>query len=101
MEIAKKLLKRGTIIRTFDPAALEMAKVMLNGRGITYCKDSYEVARGASALGLATECNQSRMLDMKRIKGLLKKPILIDLRNVYELNYIKKFGFSYTSVGRI
>jgi len=47
-----------------------MAKMMLNGKGITYCKDSYEVAKGASALVLATEWNQFRMLDMKRIKEL-------------------------------
>jgi UDPglucose 6-dehydrogenase len=57
IENIKILLKRGSKIRTFDPVALEMAKMMLNGKGITYCKDSYEVAKGASALFLATEWN--------------------------------------------
>jgi UDPglucose 6-dehydrogenase len=100
IEIAKALIKRGSKIRAYDPEALGTAKAIFNSGKVTYCKDAYEVAKGANALVIATEWNQFRMLDMKRIKKLLKEPILIDLRNVYEPSYIKKLGFLYTSVGR-
>jgi len=100
IEIAKTLIRRGAKIRTYDPEALETAKVIFNSSKVIYCKDAYEVAKGSNALVIATEWNQFRMLDMKRIKRLLKKPILIDLRNIYDPSYVKKLGFSYTSVGR-
>lgn len=100
IEMAKILIKRGSKIRTYDPEALETAKAIFNSSKVTYCKDAYEVAKGSNALVIATEWNQFRMLDMKRIKRLLKEPILIDLRNVYDPSYVKKLGFSYTSVGR-
>ena len=100
IEIAKILVKGGSRIRTFDPEALGTAKAVFNSGKVTYCKDAYEVAKGSNALVIATEWNQFRMLDMKKIKRLLKEPILIDLRNVYEPDYVKKLGFSYTSVGR-
>jgi UDPglucose 6-dehydrogenase len=100
IEMTKMLIRRGSKIRTYDPEALETAKAIFNSSKVTYCKDAYEVAKGSNALVIATEWNQFRMLDMKRIKKLLKEPILIDLRNVYEPSYVKKLGFSYTSVGR-
>ena len=100
IEIAKTLIRRGAKIRTYDPEALETAKAIFNSSKVTYCKDAYEVAKGSNALVIATEWNQFRMLDMKRIKRLLKKPVLIDLRNVYEPGDVKKLGFLYTSVGR-
>ncbi len=100
IEIAKALIKRGSKIRAYDPEALGTAKAIFNSGKVTYCKDAYEVAKGANALVIATEWNQFRMLDMKRIKKLLKEPILIDLRNVYEPSHVKKLGFLYTSVGR-
>jgi UDPglucose 6-dehydrogenase len=58
------------------------------------------VARGADALVLATEWNQFRRLDLQRIKELLKIPVFIDLRNVYDPDQMKRLGFQYTGVGR-
>ena len=98
--IAKILIKRGAKIRTYDPEALVTAKMIFNSNKVTYCKDAYEAAKGSNALVIATEWNQFRMLDMKKIKRHLKEPILIDLRNVYKPDYVKNLGFSYTSVGR-
>jgi UDPglucose 6-dehydrogenase len=100
IEIAEILIKRGSNIRTYDPEALDTARMILKSNRVTYCKDAYEVANGSNALVIVTEWNQFRMLDMKRIKRLLKDPILIDMRNVYEPSYVKKLGFLYTSVGR-
>ena len=100
IELIKLLEKRGSKIRAYDPVALENAKEVLHSRKITYCNDAYDVAKGAHVLVIATEWNQFRMLDMKTIKQLLKEPVLIDLRNVYDPDYVRKLGFTYTSVGR-
>lgn len=92
------LLSMGAKVKAFDPAAMEASKVILPG--VEYMKNSYEVADGADALVLATEWNQFRRLDLARIKGLLKHPIFIDLRNVYEPSHMKRMGFQYCGVGR-
>jgi UDPglucose 6-dehydrogenase len=68
--------------------------------GVIYCNDAYETAEGCDALAILTEWNQFRMLDLKRVKELLKAPVLIDLRNIYEPEEAKRHGFTYTCVGR-
>jgi UDPglucose 6-dehydrogenase len=68
--------------------------------GITFGRDAYDVAEGCDALVLATEWNQFRRLDLQRIKGLLKTPIFIDLRNVYDPDQMERLGFNYSGVGR-
>ena len=65
-----------------------------------YGEDAYDVAKGCDALVLATEWNQFRRLDLQRIKSLLKSPIFIDLRNVYDPDQMKRLGFNYCGVGR-
>lgn len=92
------LLAMGAKVKAFDPAAMEEAKAVLPQ--VEYGKDAYDVARGADALVLVTEWNQFRRLDLQRIKELLKSPIFIDLRNVYEPDQMKRLGFNYCGVGR-
>ncbi|MGQ9645859.1 MAG: UDP-glucose dehydrogenase family protein [Thermodesulfobacteriota bacterium] len=96
--IIRDLLAMGAKVRAFDPAAMEEAKAVLPQ--VAYGKDAYDVANGADALVLVTEWNQFRRLDLERIKGLLKTPIFIDLRNVYEPDQMKRLGFNYCGVGR-
>jgi UDPglucose 6-dehydrogenase len=96
--IIQGLLAMGAKIKAFDPAAMEEAKAILPE--IRYEKDAYDVADGADALVLATEWNQFRRLDLQRIKEQLKKPIFIDLRNVYDPDQMKRLGFIYSGVGR-
>jgi UDPglucose 6-dehydrogenase len=96
--IIKDLLAMGAKVKAFDPAAMEEAKAILPE--LEYGKDAYDVAKGADALVLATEWNQFRRLDLPRIKDLLKSPIFIDLRNVYDPSQMKKMGFNYSGVGR-
>ncbi len=96
--IIRDLLARGAKVKAFDPAAMEEAKVILPQ--VAYTKDAYEVAEGSDALVLVTEWNQFRRLDLQRIKGLLRSPIFIDLRNVYEPDQMKRLGFNYCGVGR-
>jgi UDPglucose 6-dehydrogenase len=98
MVIIQGLLDMGANVKAFDPAAMEEAKAIFPD--IQYGKDAYDVARGADALVLATEWNQFRRLDLQRIKELLKAPIFIDLRNVYDPDQMKRLGFNYCGVGR-
>jgi len=96
--IIRGLLEMEAKVKTFDPAAMEEAKAILPE--VEYGKDAYDVASGADALVLATEWNQFRRLDLLRIKALLKEPIFIDLRNVYDPAHMKRLGFRYCGVGR-
>lgn len=96
--IIQRLLEMGATVRAFDPAAMEEAKKMLPE--VTYGKDAYEVADGAHGLVLATEWNQFRRLDLPRLKTLLKEPVFIDLRNVYDPDHMRRLGFRYCGVGR-
>jgi len=96
--IIKDLLAMGAKVKAFDPAAIDEAKAILPE--VEYGRDPYDVAEGADALVLATEWNQFRRLDLQRLKTLLKTPIFIDLRNVYEPDQMKRLGFNYCGVGR-
>jgi UDPglucose 6-dehydrogenase len=96
--IIQGLLSMGAKVKAYDPAAMEDSKAVLPE--LEYGKDAYDVASGADALVLVTEWNQFRRLDLPRIKSLLKSPIFIDLRNVYEPDQMKKLGFNYCGVGR-
>lgn len=98
MVIIRDLLAMGAKVKAFDPAANDEAKAHLPE--VEYGKDPYDVAKGSDALVLATEWNQFRRLDLQRIKTLLKMPIFIDLRNVYDPDQMKRLGFNYCGVGR-
>jgi UDPglucose 6-dehydrogenase len=98
IDIIQLLLKEGAHIRCFDPLAMENSRKVLPT--LTYCQDEYETAEHCDALVIATEWNQFRNLDLTKIKKLLKSPILLDLRNLYEPAKVKEFGFIYEGVGR-
>ncbi len=98
IDIIKLLLKEGARIRCFDPLAMDNTKKILPS--LTYCQDEYETARDSDALAIATEWNQFRNLDLLKIKKLLRNPILLDLRNLYEPSQVKAIGFIYEGVGR-
>ncbi len=99
IHIIEGLLDIGAGIRVYDPTAMDDAKTVF-GQRITYCSDAYDVASGADAIILITEWNQFRNLQLERLRGLLKHPVFIDLRNVYEPDRVRKSGFDYYSVGR-
>jgi UDPglucose 6-dehydrogenase len=98
LTIVEGLLKAGCAVRACDPAALEEGVNLLPT--ITPCADPYEAARGSDALVILTEWNQFRNLEFDRLKTLLRQPLLIDLRNVYESERVAGMGFRYVSVGR-
>ncbi|MCZ6800560.1 MAG: UDP-glucose/GDP-mannose dehydrogenase family protein [Nitrospirae bacterium] len=96
--IAEHLMKEGCTVRAFDPEGQEEALKMLPN--LVGCQDAYDVANGADALVLVTEWNQFRNLDFEQLKGLLRAPIMIDCRNVYDPERVAEQGFYYVSVGR-
>jgi len=98
LDIIRGLEKRGARIRAYDPQAMREASKILPD--LTTCSDAYEACSGADALVLITEWNQFRMLDLARIKSLLRQPVIVDLRNVYEPGPMREAGFRYFCVGR-
>ena len=88
----------GAKVRAYDPIGMEQAKPMLGN--VTFCDDAYTCAEGASALVIVTEWEQFRALDFGRLKRVMVRPVLVDLRNVYRPDEIARHGFVYESVGR-
>jgi UDPglucose 6-dehydrogenase len=98
LHILKSLLDKGAHVRAYDPVAMPNAAKELPD--VDYCKNTYEACEGADALVLITEWNQFRMLDLDRVKGLLRERLVIDLRNIYEPTAMRAAGFRYVCVGR-
>ncbi len=97
--IIPALMEKGAIVRAHDPQGMKEARKYLP-EGIEYVSNAYEASKDADALVLMTEWNQYRALDMERISTLMRQPVFIDLRNVYDPETMKKLGFKYTGVGR-
>jgi len=96
--IVRELQRRGARVQAYDPAAMEQAQKVLPE--VDYRTDAYSAVEGADVLVLITEWNQFRNLDLEKIKGLMRRPILVDLRNVYEPERVQTMGFEYRGVGR-
>lgn len=99
VDIVKRLQRLGAEIKTFDPEAMENAKMMLNSR-IKFYDSPYEAVKNSELLVIATEWEQFKKLDWKKIKSLLNKPIIVDGRNLLDPIKMEKLGFRYIGVGR-
>ncbi len=88
----------GAAVRAYDPAGMEQAKPLLPD--IAYADSAYACAQGADALVIVTEWEQFRALDLARLKAIMARPVVVDLRNVYRPEDMAKHGFAYHSVGR-
>jgi UDPglucose 6-dehydrogenase len=98
IDIINDLLKEGVEIKAYDPQAMERAKEIFPD--ITYCEDPYGVCEGSDALVIVTDWDEFKTLDLERIKKLLKNPIVIDGRNIYDPQNMKDRGFVYSGIGR-
>ena len=99
--VARGLAERGAMLRAHDPEAMAPARRELAGvESIEYCADPYAAAAGVDALVILTEWNQFRALELGRLRKLMRAPVVIDLRNVYEPAKMAAAGFRYLSVGR-
>ena len=97
--ITEKLLSMGATVRAYDPEAMDTARRVFGDR-ISYCSHSYDALDAADALVVVTEWNEFREPDFKRIKQLLKSPVIFDGRNIYSPEMMRGLGFQYFSIGR-
>ena len=88
----------GAVVRAYDPAGMEQAKMILPD--VIFCDGPYSCAEGADGLVIVTEWEQFRALDLKRIKQCIATPLLVDLRNVYSNEEAEKHGFLYVGIGK-
>jgi len=98
LAVVQSLQDAGVAVRAFDPEGMETAKAMMPG--VTFCKDAYEAATGADAVTIVTEWDTFRALDLKRLASVMTAAVMVDLRNVYRPDDVRKLGFAYSSVGR-
>jgi UDPglucose 6-dehydrogenase len=98
LDIARVLLAAGAHVRAYDPAAMEGARVKLPA--VEYTKDAYGLAAGADALVVVTEWNEFRHLDMARLKASMRRPVVVDGRNIYDPVVMRGHGFTYRGIGR-
>ncbi|MGQ9681864.1 MAG: UDP-glucose dehydrogenase family protein [Anaerolineae bacterium] len=98
VELVHLLQHEGARVRAYDPVAMDNARRVLPD--VTYCADAYQVAEGADALLIATEWNEFKQLDLVRIRQAMRRPVLVDGRNIYEPERLQALGFIYRGVGR-
>ena len=98
IDFARALLRQGVRVKAYDPVAMPVAQSLLPR--LVYCSDAYLAARGADALVVVTEWNQFRQLDLARVKRLMRRPVIVDCRNIYDPTMVREHGFRYLGVGR-
>lgn len=97
LDIIKALQEEGARVKVYDPQAMKKAKEVLEK--VKFCKDPYEACKGSDCLLIVTEWNEFKELDFVKAKRLLKRPLIIDGRNIYEPGSLEKLGFTYIGVG--
>jgi len=98
VDIIKALQQDGAKIRAYDPQAIKKAKEVLDN--VIFCQDPYDACRNSDCLLIITEWDEFKELDFIKVKKLLKRPLIIDGRNIYEAKNLEKLGFTYISIGR-
>ena len=98
LDIVSALQAAGATVRAFDPAGMGEAKAVLDG--VVWCDNAYDTMIDAEALTIITEWNEFRALDFDHVKSLMKSPVMVDLRNIYNPDEMAAAGFHYTCVGR-
>jgi UDPglucose 6-dehydrogenase len=100
IKLAQGLVARGARVRAYDPVAMPDAKLELNGT-VHYCESPYAVAEGAEALVVGTGWPEFRALDFAKIKALLRRPLIVDTKNILDSTRLRAMGFEYVGVGRV
>jgi UDPglucose 6-dehydrogenase len=98
LDIVPALQAMGAVIRAYDPEGMTEAKRMLTN--VHWAASAYDAMQGADAVALLTEWNDFRALDFRRMKSIMRRALMIDLRNVYSPRDVLAFGFEYHSIGR-
>ena len=100
LTIIAGLKRRGVKVRAYDPISMEGARLLPALRDVTFAEDAYDCARGAHAVAIVTEWNEFRNMDLARLKRVMKKPVLCDLRNLYDPEDVERAGLRHVGVGR-
>ena len=100
LRLAESLVSKGAHVRAYDPVAIPEAKTRLNG-SVRYCDSAYAAAEGSDALVVGTGWPEFRSLDFDRIKHLLRKPVIVDTKNLLDSTRMRALGFEYVGVGRL
>lgn len=105
VDIIRWITAQGATIRVYDPVAMQTGREALERAGvrmdaITFCEDAYDVAVGADALVIVTEWNEFKSLNMLQIRSAMRRPVLIDGRNIYDIAEMNRLGFIYRAIGR-
>ena len=98
LDIIPALQKAGATVKAYDPEGMREAREMLDD--VVWCEGTYETLADADIVAIITEWNEFRGLDLERVKTLLKKPVMVDLRNIYDPVDMKNAGFTYFGIGR-
>jgi len=98
IELIHLLQNEGAQIKAYDPQAMENASHVL--KNVVLCENPYQVAEGADALVLATEWNEFKQLDFKKLKSIMKQAVILDGRNLWDASALKDLGFTYMGIGR-
>ncbi|MBI5787271.1 MAG: UDP-glucose/GDP-mannose dehydrogenase family protein [Candidatus Schekmanbacteria bacterium] len=98
LELIERFLKKGAVVKTYDPVAMENCKRVYPN--LIYCENPYEAAKDADALVIITEWREFKLLNLERIKAIMKQPLVFDGRNIYDPRVKKKLGFEYYGIGR-
>lgn len=98
IDLIKALQAEGARVKAYDPKALKKSRAVL--KCVDTCLSAYDAAKGSDCLLVATEWDEFKELDFARIKKLMKRPLIIDGRNIYDAKALEKLGFTYISIGR-
>jgi UDPglucose 6-dehydrogenase len=99
LQLAQNLVAKGAKVRAYDPVAIPDAKSQLNG-AVRYCESAYAACEGVDALVVGTGWPEFRGLDFDRVKHLLKRPLIVDTKNLLDSTRMRAMGFEYVGVGR-
>ena len=99
VEVIERLLELGASVRAYDPVAMLAARRILPAT-VTFCESPYEAAAGADAVALVTEWNEFKFLNLDRLRGAMRRPVVFDGRNLWEPERMRRLGFEYHSIGR-
>jgi UDPglucose 6-dehydrogenase len=99
IEVVQRLVELGVEVRAYDPVAMANARRMLPA-SVIYCDSAHVAAEGADAVVLLTEWNEFKLLNLERLRGVMRRPVIFDGRNLWEPERMRRLGFEYHSIGR-
>lgn len=98
LDVARKLMESGAVVKAYDPVGMERAKGILTG--VEMAPDPYQLAQGCDVLVICTEWNEFKQLDLEHVRNVMNQPMIVDGRNIYEPKAMANLGFNYCGIGR-